>query len=143
MIRRSLGVGRRRSRVGDKGKYWNRVWTTGNDSDGVGLDCLWETAQNLAYGFLYNDGTKRRGKILEIKVLRPYSTMVTLHGHQRSEWYSLKETGMKDGEGQNLREVLLAIIEKSPSYDMDTEGGCQAAANTMAKQLSTVIATGA
>ncbi|KAF8811742.1 hypothetical protein BYT27DRAFT_7208153 [Phlegmacium glaucopus] len=39
LIRRSLGVGRRRSRVGDKGKYWNGVWTTGNDSVGVGPEC--------------------------------------------------------------------------------------------------------
>ncbi|KAF8808212.1 hypothetical protein BYT27DRAFT_7291811 [Phlegmacium glaucopus] len=32
----SLRVGCKRSRVGDKGKYWNGVWTTGNNSDRVG-----------------------------------------------------------------------------------------------------------
>ncbi|KAF8811425.1 hypothetical protein BYT27DRAFT_7252793 [Phlegmacium glaucopus] len=37
---------------------------------------IWNYAtQNPAYGFLYNNRTKQHGKILEIKVLRPYGTM--------------------------------------------------------------------
>ncbi|KAF8816452.1 hypothetical protein BYT27DRAFT_7183999 [Phlegmacium glaucopus] len=65
MIRKSLGVGRRWSRTGNKGEYWKGVWTTGNNSVGVGPESRMTECNIYIISECRNDKRYHIGTLME------------------------------------------------------------------------------
>lgn len=55
-----------------------------------------------------------------------------------TEWVGIVDTGQKNVDGKTLREILIDILEKFPSYDLLSEEGVTQASQDIEASLSPV-----
>jgi hypothetical protein len=55
-----------------------------------------------------------------------------------TEWVRIVDTGQKNVDGKTLREILIDILEKFPSYDLLSEEGVAEASQDIEASLSPV-----
>jgi hypothetical protein len=55
-----------------------------------------------------------------------------------SDWCRVIDTGLTTSEGKTVREVLIAIMQKFPSYDLETNEGIRDAIEDMRTQIGEV-----
>lgn len=53
-----------------------------------------------------------------------------------SHWVKITDTGLRNANGQSLRETLINILDEFPNYELQSEEGCEAAIHDMESKIT-------